>query len=76
MPAEDPLGDLDGEDQEDEPFGPIGPEAVFTLEDAPLSFEEFVARTSPAIASRPRHRPVQQPPAQPKDVIWQSRRPV
>lgn len=62
---------------QDDPDWPINREAAeFRLEGRELDFDSFIAETAASLAERPRHRPVPQPPPQPKDIIWQARKPL
>lgn len=63
--------------RQDDPDWPINREAAkFSVDGRDLDFESFIAETAASLAERPPHRPVQQPAPQPKDIIWQARKPA
>ena len=81
MPDDEREQDSDGEpddsDGQEDPNWPINRAAAkFSVAGRDLDFDAFVAETAGPLAERPRHRPVQQPAPQPKDIVWQARRPV
>lgn len=74
---QDAAEEADDPDDQDDPNWPINREtAQFRLAGRELDLDAFIAETAGPLAERPRHRPVQQPAPQPKDIIWQARRPV
>ena len=76
-PEQDAAEALDDSDEQDDPTWPLNREAAkFSVAGRALDFDAFVAETAGPLAERPRHRPVQQPAPQPKDIVWQARRPA
>ena len=76
-PEQDAAEAPDDSDEQDDPTWPLNREAAkFSVAGRALDFDAFVAETAGPLAERPRHRPVQQPAPQPKDIIWQARRPL
>ncbi len=55
---------------------PISPLARFTIGGKPLVLEDFIDITTGDVANRPATQPQPQPAPMPKDVIWNSRRPL
>ena len=55
---------------------PIGPTARFTIGGKPLVLDDFIDITTGDLSNRPHAPPVEQPPAMPKAVIWNARRPL
>ncbi len=76
-PEQDAAEATDDSDEQDDPTWPLNRAAAkFSVAGRALDFDAFVAETAGPLAERPRHRPVQQPAPQPKDIVWQARRPA
>ena len=56
--------------------GPISPMARFTIGGKPLELDDFIDITTGDLASRPLIAPQPQPAPMPKQVIWNTRRPL
>ncbi len=73
---DEPEDEDDETPSRDQPDGPIGPAARFTIGGKPLVLDDFIDITTGDLASRPRVEPIEQPPPAPKAVVWNSRRPL
>lgn len=68
---------IDDEPEEEDERDPlIGPEARFTIGGKPLPLDEFITSTMGELADREPASVEPQPPGQPKQVVWASRRPL
>ncbi|MYD53771.1 MAG: hypothetical protein F4W96_05635 [Chloroflexi bacterium] len=55
---------------------PISENARFTIGGKPLVLDDFIDITTGDVSNRPRVEPQPQPEPLPKEVIWNSRRPI
>lgn len=62
-------------EQPDRDF-PISSNARFTIGGKPVVLDDFIDITTGDVANRPVVEPQPQPAPMPKEVIWNSRRPV
>ena len=73
---DDERADETPEEETDDRAPHIGPVARFTIGGKPLPLDEFITSTMGALADREPAPPEAQPPGAPRQVVWNSRRPL
>ncbi|MCY3733505.1 MAG: hypothetical protein OXG42_04430 [Chloroflexi bacterium] len=68
--------DEEAESEEPDRDFPISESARFTISGKPLVLDDFIDITTGDVSNRPRVEPQPQPEPLPKEVIWNSRRPI
>ena len=76
MAEEDQVDDELEAEAEDDRSPHIGPDARFSIGGKPLPLDEFITLTTGELADRELVEPQPQPPPQPKQIVWNSRRPL